>query len=158
MAFNSAVDTSIEQIGSGEVTSATAAHNETAYDKFEEGLEQGRFVQVAAGVLSNMDATVTPLNVGVSLRNISGEMGVTSYTNIGEGADSHADVCDFGRVTVDVKTGETPAFGGAVSFENVAGADAGKALATGGEAVPNATFVKEIKPDVWEITLKSYMV
>lgn len=157
MAFDSAVDQEIEQIGSGEINEVGAC-NQTAYDKFEDGLVQGRFVQVKAGVTSNMDATATPLNVGVSLRNIGGEIGVTTYRTSGDIPDPHANVADFGRVTVDVKTGETPAFGGAVSFHNVADADAGKALATGGVAVPNATFIREIKTNVWEITLKSYMV
>ena len=158
MAFLNAVTPEIGAINSGELTTATGAHNQTAYDKFETGLVTGRFAQVKAGVLSNMDATVTPIVAGVVLRNITGEIGANTYTNAGIAPDPHAQVVDFGRVSVDVKAGETPVFGGAVSFENVAGANGGKALATGGVAVANATFVKEIRANVWEITLKSYMV
>lgn len=120
-------------------------------DKFETGLKVGRFAKLDTGSVDNLDASATPVVAGVVLRSVSNaiEDGDT-YTK------ENTTMIEYQRagvVTVEVKAGETPEQFGEVTAHNVADADAGKALASGGVAT-GAEFLFEITPTIWAIRLK----
>ena len=119
-------------------------------DVFEDGLVVGRFAKLDTGSIDNLDASVTPVIAGVVLRNVVGaiEEGGTVDASIHQQIEYKRE----GLVTVEVVTGQVPVQFGAVSVHNVADANAGKALATGGVAV-NAEFIREVKTDVWLVNL-----
>lgn len=161
MAFDNTVLPDLPQIGSGEISTAGAC-NVTDYDRFEDGLVIGRVAQyTSGGIVANPDGTATPTYVGVVKRRISKEIEAQgeTYNTTGRFPDSHASIVDFGRVTVDVTAAATPSFGDDVYVVNTAGADAGKVTQdnTGTVALPNATFFREIKTGVWEITIKQIL-
>ena len=120
-------------------------------DKFEDGLQIGRFAKLDTGSIDNLDASTTPVIAGVVLRCVTNA--------IEDGSTYNADNTTMieyqraGVVTVEVKAGQTPAVFGAVTAHNVADADAGKALATGGVAT-GAEFLFQVTPTVWAIRLK----
>lgn len=155
MAFTSAVNV-LQNVDGGELQT-TSSYGVTAYTSYQDNLNVGRFAQMKAGVVSNLDATATPDLVGVVLRDIGGALeDGTALSGV-----SAVDVCDFGRVTVYAATGAAPTVGSAVYVINAVGVDAGKVTqnseATGAVAVTDAVFYKEIKSGVWTITLKKYM-
>ena len=153
MAFTS--QASYEAVNGGEqwTTAPCAATN---YTNFQDGLETGRFAQLKAGVLSNLDGTTTPDLAGVVILRKSSA--IEDGTAITAANNVDVDVADFGRVAVYVVAGDTPVEGGAVYVVNDTSADAGKATTLNTAlAVPNAVFYKEVKAGVWIVTLKQYM-
>ena len=67
MAFTDPYTANPEQIGSG-VTTEAYTFNALATTNFQDGITVGRFAQLKAGVLSDMDATATPTVAGVVKR------------------------------------------------------------------------------------------
>ena len=71
MTFDSAASIEMPEVGAGVATLVDRSYIYTASDggiPFEDGIKIGRFAQIKSGVLSNMDATPTPVVAGVVLR------------------------------------------------------------------------------------------
>lgn len=123
---------------------------------YEDGLKVGRFAKMDSGSLDNMDGSSTPVIAGVVLRSptTSVEAGDAIDADLTHGSVSY--MLD-GLVTVAVKSGETPAYKGAVFACNAGDANDGMA-ATGAEAGDNiatgAIFIQEVKAGVWLIQQK----
>lgn len=121
---------------------------------FEDNLKVGRFAKLDAGSLDNMDGSATPTIAGVVLRNVA--------SPVEDGGVIDADLygqCEYlrdGLVTVEVKTGETPAMFGEVFASNAGDADDGKALAVqGGTGIATGSeFIREVSADVWLVRSK----
>ena len=146
MAFPTAYLADPQKVGAGEVYGTN--NTILASDTFENGLLVGRFAKLDTGSIDNLDASVTPVIAGVVKRNVA------SPIEDGAAIDSALfDTVSFvrnGLVTVEVKAGQTPVKFGAVTAHNVADADAGKALATGGVAT-GYEFIEEVSTNVWLI-------
>jgi hypothetical protein len=116
---------------------------------FEDGLKVGRFAKLDTGSIDNMDGSSTPVIAGVVLRNVAAS--VEAGTTIDKDLNSHVEYVRSGLVTVEVKTGETPAQFGEVFADNT-GATAGLAATSG--IATGAEFIREEKPGVWLVRLK----
>lgn len=118
---------------------------------FENNLKVGRFAKLDTGSLDNLDGSATPVIAGVVLRDVARPVedgGVIDNTLY-----SQAEYAREGLVTVDVKTGETPAQFDLVYISNAGDANDGLATATGTDLAVNAEFIKEVQTDVWLISL-----
>jgi len=166
MAFTS--QDSYKAVNGGEqwTTAPCAATN---YTNFQDGLETGRFAQLKAGILSNLDGTTTPDLAGVVLLRKSSAL--EDGTAISAENNVDVDVADFGRVSVYVVPGVVPVEGESVyAYNNTDNGTENWGMATNAEAnlasdgtteVANASvdavFYKEVKAGVWIVTLKQYM-
>jgi len=162
MAFKTTVAAGIPDIDAGEVIKS-APYDVQAYVDFEEGLLAGRFCQLKADVVSNMDGTATPKLVGIPRRKVTGEIAdVSAYTKIGEGYDSVAEVIELGYATVQVATGAAPkrhtpvnVINEASNAENGMATDA--AVATGIISAGNVVFWEQKASGVWLIRFNNYL-
>jgi hypothetical protein len=116
---------------------------------FGTALKVGRFAQLKAGSIDNMDGTATPMIAGVICRNVAGA--VEAGGTIDKALTSSVEYVRSGLVTVEVKAGEEPEQFGEVFADN-AGATAGQAATSGIET--GAEFIREEKPGVWLVRLK----
>jgi len=152
MTFPTRPTIDVAGVGSGQPSDIFAKFILSA-EVFEDGLNIGRFAKLDTGSIDNMDASATPVLAGVVVRNVANpiEDGDTYKT-----ANTIAvEYVRAGIVTVEVKTGETPAKFGAVFAHNLADADAGKAVTAVTDSVATtAEFISEISPNVWTIRLK----
>lgn len=152
MSFNSGFQTDYEKSGSGEQYGNK--NIVLAHKTFEDGLKVGRFAKVDTGRLDNLDGSSTPVIAGVVLRTptltIENDATIEAVNHVG--AVSYV---ENGLVTVDVKTGETPAYKGTVYASNAGDANDGLAQAVATNGVDTgAVFIEEIKAGVWLISQK----
>jgi len=149
MPFNNTVLEDAPGLDAGEVIAGHVS-NTDGFTTFEDGLLVGRFAKYDAGSLDNLDSSATPVLAGIVKRNLTGDMNKVVYDT----EDDIAELCNFGYVTVDVVTGDTPVKYGQVYTMNVDSSEAGKATDDNTKLeVPGAIFWKEIKTDVWEIRI-----
>ena len=123
-----------------------------AFEKFEDGLIEGRFCKFAAGQIDNLDGSATPVLAGVVRRKVTGEIQTAPsvYRTSGQGIDQVAEVCNFGFVTVTATDAATPAKYDQVYTVNADTADRGKATDDSGQLiVPGAIFWEEKAAGVW---------
>ena len=162
MSFKTTVAAGIPDIDAGEVIKS-APYDVQAYADFEEGLLAGRFCQIKADVVSNMDGTATPKILGIPRRKVTGEIAdVSFYTKVGYGYDSVAEVIELGYATVQVAAGATPkrhtpvnVINEASNAENGMATDA--AVATGIISAGNVVFWEQKASGVWLIRFNNYL-
>ena len=122
---------------------------------YEDGLKIGLFARVDVNELKNMDGSGAPVIAGVVDRSTRYATNAVAIDKSVE-PESAIDYMRSGLITVQVKTGETPAKFGEVFASNAGDAFDGQALAVQGGtgAVTDAEFIEEISTDVWLIRLK----
>lgn len=146
MAFNTGYLEDPSQVLAG--TLFGGAHVILSEPTFEDGLKVGRFAKLDSGSLDNLDSSATPVIAGVVVRNVAGA--VEDGQTIDAAYRSFADYARAGLIAVDVKSGETPAYGGAVYADNATG----EATATDTDIATNGEFIKELASGLWLIRLK----
>lgn len=125
-----------------------------AFATFEDGLLIGRFAKLDTGSVDNLDASATPNIAGIVARNDANA--VEANGTINAALHSQISVRREGLMSVDVKSGETPpVLGARVQARNVADADAGLAVASGGVDT-TAEFVEVITTNVWLVRVGAY--
>jgi hypothetical protein len=160
MSFANTVLQDNPDLGAGEVITASP-HNVSAFELFEDGLVEGRFVKYDTGQIDNMDGSATPVVAGIARRKITGEIGSGIYSTSGQAIDQVAEVINFGFATVAVTDDADPAKYGAVQFVNATGADAGKAtdadVATGIVSAGDVVFWEPKAAGVWLVRINKYL-
>lgn len=140
------------------VINPNAPYVRDTYSTFEDGLIGGRFAKLDTSSLDNLDGSATPVIAGVvEYRETKAVEDGNTYTNTGEGATHQVNVITWGKVTVDLVDGDTPAKFGTVYAVNASGsgADFGKATTTSTDNVEVAGyFNREIKTNVWEVFIQ----
>lgn len=130
-----------------------------SFTTFEDGLFVGRFAKLDTGSLDNLDASVTPVLAGVTVRNPANplEDGNTFTVQSDGRTYGYVDVLRAGYITIDVVDGQTPAMFGDVFAVNLATAEAGKARTDATDAVAtNFEFISAVDgvDNVWVIRAK----
>tara|TARA_Y100000310_G_scaffold174806_1_gene174932 strand:- start:479 stop:952 length:474 start_codon:yes stop_codon:yes gene_type:complete len=127
-----------------------------AHTTFEDDLKVGRFAKLDSGSIDNLDNSATPVLAGVVLRNQSGKL--ESGGTIDADLYGHVDVRRVGLVTIDVKSGETPAAFTRVYANNDDATDGGLGMggSGGNNVATTAEFIEEVQTDVWLVLLGSY--
>lgn len=158
MAFDNAVLAEVNGSLAGEVITQSP-HNVSAFEIFEDGLVEGRFVKYDTGSIDNLDASATPLIAGIAKRKITGEIGTGVYSTSGQEIDQVAEVANFGFATVAVTDAAAPSKYDPVYTVNAATADAGKATedATGTLAVADVVFWEPKGAGVWLVRMAQYL-
>ena len=160
MAFNSAVLQNIADLPAGEVIAASP-HNVSTFEKFENGVIEGRFVKFDTGSIDQLDASATPVIAGIAKRKVTGEIGTGVYSTTGQAIDSVAEVINFGFATVTVTDAATPAKYDAVNVINAATAEAGKAtdaaVAAGIISAGDVVFWEVKSTNVWLVRINKYL-
>jgi hypothetical protein len=160
MAFDSAVLQNVADLPAGEVISASP-YNVSAFEKFENGLIEGRFVKFDTESIDQLDASATPVIAGIAKRKVTGEIGTGIYSTTGDAIDSVAEVINFGFATVTVTDAATPAKYDAVNVINAASAEAGKAtdaaVATGIISAGDVVFWEPKSLNVWLVRINKYI-
>ena len=160
MAFNNTVLQDNPDLGAGEFIAASP-YNVSAFELFEDGLVEGRFVKYDTGSIDNMDGSGTPVVAGIARRKITGEIGTGIYSTSGMAIDQVAEVINFGFATVAVTDDADPAKYDAVQFVNATGADAGKAtdadVATGIVSAGDVVFWEPKAAGVWLVRINKYL-
>ena len=125
-----------------------------AFTTFEDGLFVGRFAKLDTGSVDNLDASGTPNIAGIVARNDANA--VEDGFTINSALQSQISARREGLMSVDVKSGESaPVLGAQVQARNIADADAGLAVASGGVDT-TAEFVEVITTNVWLVRLGAY--
>jgi hypothetical protein len=160
MAFNQAVLQEIADLPAGEVITASP-YNVSAFEKFEDGLIEGRFVKFDTESIDKLDASATPVIAGISKRKVTGEIGTGIYSASGQEIDQVAEVINFGFATVTVTDAATPKKYDAVNVINTATADTGKAteaaVTTGIISAGDVVFWEQKAANVWLVRLNKYL-
>lgn len=162
MAFANTVLQDNNDLPAGEVIKASP-HNVSAFEVFEDGLVEGRFVKYDAGSIDNLDGSADPVIAGISRRKLTGEIqdGPATYQTSGLGIDQVAEVINFGFATVEVADGVTPARYEAVNVLNDATADAGKAtnaaVAAGIISAGDVVFWEQKAANVWLVRMNQFL-
>ena len=160
MAFNDTTLQDNPDLGAGEVIKASP-FNVSAFELFEDGLVEGRFVKYDTGSIDNMDGSASPVVAGIARRKITGEIGTGIYSTSGQAIDQVAEVINFGFATVAVTDAADPAKYDAVQFVNATGADAGKAtdadVATGIVSAGDVVFWEPKAAGVWLVRINKYL-
>ncbi len=142
MAFgNSTGDISIQPVNGGEVWENNFF---ITTSKFSQGIKTNKFASYNNGVLGT---GITGTLAGVVVRDITGSLEVGADDDV-HPHTQHVTFVRAGVVSVDVLTGNTPAFGGLVYTDND-----GKATTNNAKTLTNAEFIREIKTGVWLIRL-----
>lgn len=150
MTFATGYKSSPDKVGAGEIHGG--GHCIWGARSFQDGLTVGRFAQVKAGVISNMDATATPTLAGVVMRNAASPVEAASVLNTAYYAN--ADIVLSNMVTVDAVAADTPTMFAPIYAVNTAGADIGKATVNAsGTIATRGRFLEVIQPGVWLIQL-----
>lgn len=118
---------------------------------FEDSLKVGRFAKLDTGSIDNLDGSASPVLAGVVLRNVANP--VEDGAVVDADLYSQVEYVRQGLVTVDVKSGETPALFGRVYVSNAGDANDGLATATNTDEPVNAEFIAEVQSGVWLIYL-----
>ena len=149
MAFNNTALQSNPDLPAGEVITASP-YNVSAFERFEDGLIEGRFCKFDEGSIDNLDATGSPVIAGIVKRKITGEIGTGIYSTSGMEIDQVAEVINFGFATVTVTGTAEPSKYDQVYTVNADSVDAGKATDSSTETiVKGAVFWEEKKAGVW---------
>ena len=160
MAFNNTVLQDNPDLGAGEFIAASP-YNVSAFELFEDGLVEGRFVKYDTGSIDNMDGSGTPVVAGIARRKITGEIGTGIYSTSGMAIDQVAEVINFGFATVAVTDAADPARYDAVQFVNATGADAGKAtdaaVASGIVSAGDVVFWEPKAAGVWLVRINKFL-
>jgi len=160
MAFNNTVLQDNPDLGAGEFIAASP-YNVSAFERFENGLVEGRFVKFDTGRIDNMDASASPVVAGISRRKITGEIGTGIYSTTGTAVDQVAEVINFGFATVTVTDAADPSRYDAVNFVNAATADAGKAtdaaVTAGIVSAGDVVFWEQKAINVWLVRINKYI-
>jgi len=160
MAFNNTVLQDNPDLGAGEFIAASP-YNVSAFELFEDGLVEGRFVKYDTGSIDNMDGSGTPVVAGIARRKITGEIGTGIYSTSGMAIDQVAEVINFGFATVAVTDAADPAKYDAVQFVNATGADAGKAtdaaVASGIVSAGDVVFWEPKAAGVWLVRINKFL-
>lgn len=162
MAFSDGVLNDVQQIFQGEVIE-TSPHNIDSFDKFEDGLIIGRFAKLDSGSVDNLDGSATPFLVGVPKRKVNKAIDSGVYVGSGDLQDKNADVCNFGRITVEATSAAVPTEGAQVyTINGAANADNGRVtqdnLETDALIVPGAIFKEEKQTGIWVVTIQNYLI
>ena len=152
MTFPTGYLADMNKVGSGEIHGG--GHVILSSSSFADGLTIGRFAQLLAGVVSNMNNTATPNVLGVVKRMVS--YALEAGSNISAAYNSQIDYVTAGLVTVDAVAETAPARGVKVyAYNGATLADNGKVTATsGGNIDVAATFVQVVSPNVWLVQIK----
>ena len=160
MSFKNTVLQDNPNLGAGEFIAASP-YNVSAFELFEDGLVEGRFVKYDTGSIDNMDGSASPVVAGIARRKITGEIGTGIYSTSGQAIDQVAEVINFGFATVAVTDAATPAKYGSVQFVNATGADAGKAtdadVATGIVSAGDVVFWEPKAAGVWLVRINKFL-
>jgi len=160
MSFKSTVLQDNPDLGAGEFIAASP-YNVSAFELFEDGLVEGRFVKYDTGSIDNMDGSATPVVAGIARRKITGEIGTGVYSTSGMAIDQVAEVINFGFATVAVTDAADPARYDAVQFVNATGADAGKAtdaaVASGIVSAGDVVFWEPKAAGVWLVRINKFL-
>lgn len=160
MAFNNTALSDNLDLPAGEVIKASP-HNVSAFEVFQDGLVEGRFVKLDTGSIDNLDGSATPKVVGISRRKITGEIGAGVYSTSGIEIDQVAEVINFGFATVTVTDAADPAKYELVQVINDGTANAGKAtdaaVAAGIINVPDVVFWEQKAANVWLVRMNQYL-
>lgn len=160
MAFTNAVLQEVQDLPAGEVIKASP-HNVSAFEVFEDGLIEGRFVKFDSGSIDLLDASSTPVVAGVAKRKVTGEIGSGIYSTSGIEIDQVAEVINFGFATVTVTDAADPTKYDPVYAINAATAESGKATedsgATGALAVSDCVFWEQKASGVWLVRINKYL-
>ena len=160
MSFANTVLQDNPDLGAGEFIAASP-YNVSAFELFEDGLVEGRFVKYDTGSIDNLDGSATPVIAGIARRKITGEIGTGIYSTSGMAIDQVAEVIDFGFATVAVTDAADPAKYDAVQFVNATGADAGKAtdaaVASGIVSAGDVVFWEPKAAGVWLVRINKFL-
>ena len=160
MAFNNTVLQDNPDLGAGEFIAASP-YNVSAFERFENGLVEGRFVKFDTGRIDNMDASASPVVAGISRRKITGEIGTGIYSTTGTAIDQVAEIINFGFATVTVTDAASPTRYEAVNYVNAATADAGKAtdaaVTAGIVSAGDVVFWEQKAINVWLVRINKYI-
>lgn len=158
MAFETSVFAEHKDLPAGEVIKASP-HNVSAFELFEDGLIEGRFVKYDAGSIDNLDASATPTIAGIARRKITGEIGTGVYSTSGLGIDQVAEVINFGFATVTVTDDADPSRYDPVYTVNADTADAGKATEVEGTnvLVEDVVFWEQKAAGVWLVRMNKFL-
>jgi len=160
MSFNTAVLQNIADLPAGEVIAASP-YNVSAFEKFEDGLIEGRFVKFDSEQVDKLDASASPVLAGIAKRKVTGEIGTGVYSTSGQTIDSVAEVINFGFATVTVTDAATPKKYDAVNVINTETADTGKAteaaVTTGIISAGDVVFWEQKAANVWLVRLNKYL-
>lgn len=163
MPFLNAVLNEVLDLPAGEVIKS-GPHNVSVFERFEDGLVEGRFVQFEApGIASMLDGGLSPVVAGISRRQLTGEIiagGVDgTYKATGPDMSQVAEVINFGFATVTVVAGETPARYDQVYAVNASGADSGKATTVSelGVELPDVVFWEPKRANVWLVRIGKFL-
>ena len=153
MSFSQSLSINVVQVEGGELLGHSESHVIFSESTFENNLRVGRFAKLDTASIDNMDGSASPVIAGLVRRNVSSAVedgGLLTTAN-----NELIEYVRQGLVSVDVKTGETPAKFGQVYASNAGDADDGLATATNSDEYVNAEFLYEIKTDVWAIFLNA---
>jgi hypothetical protein len=160
MSFANTVLQDNPDLGAGEFIAASP-YNVSAFELFEDGLVEGRFVKFDTGSIDTMDGSASPVVAGIARRKITGEIGTGIYSTTGQEIDQVAEVINFGFATVAVTDAATPAKYGSVQFVNGTGADAGKAtdaaVASGIVSAGDVVFWEPKAAGVWLVRINKFL-
>jgi len=160
MSFANTVLQDNPDLGAGEFIAASP-YNVSAFELFEDGLVEGRFVKYHTGSIDNMDGSASPVVAGIARRKITGEIGTGIYSTSGQAIDQVAEVINFGFATVAVTDDADPAKYDAVQFVNATGADAGKAtdatVASGIVSAGDVVFWEPKAAGVWLVRINKFL-
>ena len=160
MPFVSTVLANGVDLPAGEVIKSTA-YNVSVYERFENGLIEGRFAKLDTGSADLLDASATPKIIGIVKRKITGEIGTGVYATSGLGIDQVAEIIDFGWATVTVTSAAVPTKLAPVYAINLNTAEAGKATqdsaASGAVIVPDTVFWEAKAPGVWLVRISRFL-
>jgi len=160
MAFNNAVLQDNLDLPTGEVIAASP-YNVSAFEQFEDGLIEGRFVKYDTASIDKLDASATPTIAGIAKRKVTGEIGAGVYSAAGQEIDQVAEVINFGFATVTVTDAAVPVKYLPVYTINAATAETGKATqdsgATGALLVEDVVFWEQKAPGVWLVRINKYL-
>lgn len=154
MAFGTTFTATPAKVGSG-VTLEMYSNDKLATNDFEDGLLIGRFAKLDGGAIDNLDGSATPTIAGVVASDSGNPVDDNGAYTVGSGRPEAINYVRNGYVTVEVKSGESPAQFGTVYAYNAGGADDGKAVTTSTDAVDaGAEFISEISATVWLVRIK----
>ena len=164
MAFKNTVLQDNPDLGAGEFIAASP-YNVSAFELFEDGLVEGRFVKYDTGSIDNLDGSATPVIAGIARRKITGEIGTGIYSTTGQEIDQVAEVINFGFATVTVTDTADPAKYDAVNVINDGTADAGKATEAAVSAetpfdiisAGDVVFWEQKAAGVWLVRFNKYL-
>ncbi len=160
MPFDTAVLQNVQDLPAGEVITASP-YNVSVFEKFEDGLIEGRFIKFDTESADKLDASATPVIAGIAKRKVTGEIGDGIYSTTGQEVDQVAEVVNFGFATVTVTDAAAPSKYAPVYTINAATAETGKGTqdsgASGALLVANVVFWEQKATNVWLVRMNQYL-